>query len=114
MFLLTIGSEPSEHVGVEPSVQGGRLIISTYITEGDKCYQALSLSFVAPVLSSRVVVSLVSIGAIGKGEVVAEMASCPGCCQEAGNKYQLHICKISAKYLQNICKTYAKYLQQGE
>ena len=100
MFLLTIGSEPSEHVGVEPSVQGGRLIISTYITEGDKCYKALSLSFVAPVLSSRVVVSLVSIGAIGKGEVVAEMASCPGCCQEAGKEYQLHICKISAKYLQ--------------
>ena len=98
MFLLTIGSEPSEHVGEEPSVQGGRLIISTYITEGDKCYQALSLSFVAPVLSSRVVVSLVSIGAIGKGEVVAEMASCPGCCcQEAGKKYQLHVCKISAR-----------------
>ena len=97
MFLLTIGSEPSEHVGVEPSVQGGRLkMISTYITEGDKCYQALSLSFVAPVLSSRVVVSLVSIGAIGKGEVVAEMASGPGCCQEAGKEYQLHICKISA------------------
>ena len=101
MFLLTIGSEPSEHVGEEPSVQGGRLVISTYITEGDKCYQALSLSFVAPVLSSRVVVSLVSIGAIGKGEVVAEMASCPGCCQEAGKEYQLHICKISAKYLHN-------------
>ena len=51
---------------------------------------ALSLSIVAPVLSSRVVVSLVSIGAIGKGEVVAEMASCPGCCQEAGKEYQLH------------------------
>ena len=101
MFLLTIGSEPSEHVGEEPSVQGGRLIIiSTYITDGDKCYKALSLSFVAPVLSSRVVVSLVSIGAIGKGEVVAEMASSPGCCQEAGKEYQLHICKISAKYLQ--------------
>ena len=56
----------------------------------------LSLSFVAPVLSSWVVVSLVSIGAIGKGEVVAEMASGPGCCQEAGKEYQLHIFKISA------------------
>ena len=91
---LTIGSEPSEQVGVDSSTQGGRLeILFIFIAIAcqaryylDKnCYFTLY----PPVLSCGVVVGLVPIGAVGKGQVVAEVTS--GCCKckQASKDYKL-------------------------
>ena len=77
MLFLTIGSDPSEQVGEDPSEQGGFLKILIWFQ--DQCFAF------PPVLPGGVVVGLVPVGAVGEGEVVAEVPPAPNHRHQASN-----------------------------
>ena len=76
MLFLAIGSDPSEQVGVDPSEQGGLLKILFY---------SIFCPVFPPVLPGGVVVGLVPVGAVGEGEVVAQVPPTPHHRYQAGN-----------------------------